>query len=171
MTLIISLCKDKLSELEFVRPIELLVGECTVKHHSKVKTNDIKNANRIILTGTALADFEYLNGNFEWLKTTDKPVLGICAGMQIIAKQFGIPLKKKTTIGVRPVEVVKENKLCDATFNAYFLHTLTGTGNFETLAKSEGTPCMIKHPQKQIFGCIFHPEVMNEEIIREFVRV
>ncbi|MBI4017196.1 MAG: hypothetical protein HY363_05900 [Candidatus Aenigmarchaeota archaeon] len=168
MILIISTCKEKLSELEFVLPIARIIGKCVLRHHTEVTDRDIASAKKIILTGTALKDFEYLKHDFRWLKNVKIPVLGICAGMQIIAKEFGIKLENKVNIGVKPVQVMEENKLASGTFNAYFLHTKTGTGNFKTLAVSENTSCMIKHPTKEIYGCIFHPEVMNEELLRNF---
>ena len=37
MILIISTCKDKLSEEEFVRPIANIVGDCEVKHYNDVE--------------------------------------------------------------------------------------------------------------------------------------
>jgi len=170
MILIIDTCKENLSEMEFVRPVALLVENHNVVHCTRVKQSDIDEAEKIIITGTALKDFEYLKHDFSWLLKTEKPVLGICAGMQIIAKTFGVPLEDFVTIGPRQVEVVAENKLATGKFNAYFLHTKTGTGDFQTLAVTEGKPCMIKHPKKEIYGCIFHPEVMNEEIIRRFLQ-
>ena len=168
MILIISTCKEKLSELEFVLPIQNIVGKSVVKSYEEITDKDISAAKKIILTGTALKDFEYLKHDFSWLKKVKVPVLGICAGMQIIAKELGIKLVDKTNIGVKQVQVVQENKLASGTFNAYFLHTKTGTGNFKALAVSDGVPCMIKHPEKEIYGCIFHPEVINEGIIRSF---
>ncbi len=170
MILIIDTCKDKLSEMEFVRPVALLVEHHNIKHHTEITKEDIEEADKIIITGTALKDFDYLEDNFDWLLEIEKPVLGICAGMQIIAKAYGIELATFVTIGVRAVEVVAENKLANGKFNAYFLHTKTGTGGFKTLATTDGKPCMIKHPKKEIYGCIFHPEVMNEDIIRRFVQ-
>ncbi|MEM3154986.1 MAG: hypothetical protein QW165_05505 [Candidatus Woesearchaeota archaeon] len=170
MILIISTCKEQLSELEFVRPIAMLVENHNIMHFSKIKQADINAADKIIIAGTALKDFDYLDGNFNWLKKCDKPVLGICAGMQVIAKEFGVPLEDATSIGPQKVEVIAENKLAKGTFNAYFLHTKTGTGNFRTLATSKGKPCMIKHNEKEIYGCIFHPEVLTEDIIRRFIQ-
>jgi GMP synthase-like glutamine amidotransferase len=167
--LIISTCKDKLSELEFVRPIERLVGDCTVKRYDDVKPNDVATADKIIITGTALKDFDYLSADWGWLKTTDKPVLGICAGMQVIAQAHGVPLQDVVAIGPQKVIVERENKLAKGEFESYFLHTKTGTGSFLTLATSNGKPCIIKHPEKELYGCIFHPEVMNEGIIRNFL--
>jgi GMP synthase (glutamine-hydrolysing) len=170
MILIISTCKEELSEAEFVRPVALLAENHNVKHYSQITKEDIKIADKIIITGTALKDFEYLKGDFSWLKNCERPVLGICSGMQIITKEFGAQLEDNAIIGPQPVEVIAENKLAEGTFDAYFLHTKTATGNFKVLAKSNNKPCMIKHPEKEIYGCIFHPEVMNEEIIRRFIK-
>jgi GMP synthase (glutamine-hydrolysing) len=156
--------------MEFVRPIALMIEDHQIQHYSRLKPADIKTADKIIITGTALKDFEYLGGNFKWLQKCEKPVLGICAGMQIIAKEFGVPLIESAVIGPQKVEVIAENRLAKGTFNAYFLHTKTGTGDFKVLAVSNGKPCMIKHNEKEIYGCIFHPEVMNEDIIRGFTQ-
>lgn len=167
MILIINTCKEELSEMEFVRPVALLVKNHVIKHFTKIKKEDLSSADKIIITGTALKDFDYLETDYSWMKNYNKPVLGICAGMQIIAKAFGLPFEEDTQIGPQKVEVVKENKLCTGEFKAYFLHTKTISG-FETLATSNGKPCVIKHPEKEIYGVIFHPEVMNEEIIKKF---
>jgi len=170
MILIISTCKEQLSEHEFIRPIALLIENHNIIHCSSVKPADIKTADKIIIAGTALKDFDYLKEDFSWLKKCDKPILGICAGMQVIAKEFGVELEDFVAIGPQKVEVTAENKLAKDSFNAYFLHTKTGTGDFKVLATSNGKPCIIKHNEKEIYGCIFHPEVMNEEIIRGFTQ-
>jgi len=170
MILIISTCKEKLSEIEFVKPIENIVGKCVTKHFTEVTPEDVGQASKIIIAGTALKDFDYLEGNFDWLKNTNKPILGICAGMQLIAQAHNIPVEDFVTIGPRKVEIITENTLAEGSFNAYFLHTKTGTGDFQVLATTDGKACMIKHPNKDIYGVIFHPEVMNENIIRRFIQ-
>ncbi len=167
MLLIISTCADKLSELEFVRPIERLVPVHKTVHCTKITPADIATADKIIIAGTALKDFDYLKADFSWLRTTTRPVLGICAGMQVIATALGMPLEDFVTIGPRPVQVVKECALISGAREAYFLHTKTACG-FETLAVTDGKPCMFKIPCKEMYGCIFHPEVLNERIIARF---
>ena len=170
MILIISTCREKLSELEFAVPVQNLIPESKVINYNAIKKKDILAADKIIITGTALKDFEYLNHNFSWLKKFRKPVLGICAGMQIIAKVFGAKLIDCKNIGVKKIKILKENQLAYADFNAYFLHTKTiQGGEFEVLATVDGAPAIIKHNQKNIYCCIFHPEVLNAEIIRNFV--
>lgn len=168
MILIVSMCKEKLSELEFVKPLTKFTGY-TLRHYSEIKKLDIARADKIIITGTALKDFDYLQGNFSWIKTCNKPILGICAGMQVIARAFNAQLEDFTTIGPRKVTVVKKNELVKGDFDAYFLHTKTASTGFDVLATTDGKPCMVKHPTKPIYCCIFHPEVMNENIISDFV--
>jgi GMP synthase (glutamine-hydrolysing) len=169
MILIISTCKDKLSELEFVRPIELLAGKCATKHCASVTQEDIATADKIIITGTALKDFDYLQADWSWLKDTDKPVLGICAGMQVVAQAAGIRLEDFTAIGPRRVKIIKENPLASGEFEAYFLHTKTATKGFDVLATTDSKPCMVQRKDKPVYGCIFHPEVMNENIVKKFI--
>lgn len=171
MMLIISTCKEKLSELEFVEPIKNVLKNTVVKHYLSVSNKDIAVADKIILAGTAIQDFDYLKHDFGWLKETNKPVLGICAGMQIIAKEFGMVLKDCKTFGVKKTRVVADNVLAKGSFDAYFLHTKninSLSSEFKTIATSDCGPAMIKHSEKEIYGCLFHPEVMNEEIIKNF---
>ncbi len=168
MTLVISTCKDALSELEFVAPIVALVGECVVKRFDKIKPEDIAAADHIIITGTALKDFDYLKRKWDWLKTFKRQVLGICAGMQVLALAHGGKLVNEEMIGVNQVTVTDINPFCEGSFNAYFLHTKTVQG-LDILAIVGKHPAMVKVHGKEHYGCIFHPEVLNPDIVRRFV--
>ena len=170
MILIISTCKEPLSELEFIEPLKALVPKSKLVHCAQLQVKDIALAEKIIISGTALADFEYLDADWSWIAKCNKPILGICAGAQVIAQAFGCDLADEVNIGVKQITVVKQDRLAGADFPAYFLHTKGIRGNFVTLAQSGETPALIKHPSREIYGCIFHPEVMNEEIIRKFVQ-
>jgi GMP synthase-like glutamine amidotransferase len=167
MILIISTCKDALSESEFVNPIIALVKQCVVRRFDKVKQEDIDNASEIIIAGTALADFDYLKKKWDWLKTCKTPVLGICAGMQVLALAHGGKLIKEEAIGVQQVTVTELNPFCHGTFNAYFLHTKAVEG-LQPLAVVGKKIVMVKVPNKEQYGVIFHPEVMNPDIIKKF---
>lgn len=179
MILLVSTCSDKLSELEFVRPVESIVKRCnlmpSIRHYDKIRKDDLSGAQKIIICGTALKDFAYLNctGKFGWLRDTEKPVLGICAGFQIIAKVFDNDLTKEAKIGPFKVKVVQENKLTTMNeFSSYFLSSESPKLGkcFEKLAESENTECIGKHRNREIYGCLFHPEVLNPEIIIGFCR-
>jgi GMP synthase (glutamine-hydrolysing) len=175
--LIISLCREKMHEEEFVRPIVDILGSghCLVKHYSKIEKKDLENAKKIILSGTSLQDFQYLEdiGKFNWPLNFDKPVLGICAGMQVLVKVFGGILKKQQEIGVVEVKIKRGKEIFGfgSDFRAYTLHNL-GVGklkDFHILGKSQKDIHIIQHKKKEIFGVMFHPEVLQKGMLREFV--
>ena len=176
MILIISLCAEKMSELEFVRPIEQIVGKnYFVKHYKSLTETDLKKADKIILSGTSLKDFEYWNDfeKFLFLKNLKKPVLGICAGMQILVRLFDGELSKieKIEIGQTQIDFEKNFLGVSGKQKVYFLHKLGVRKigkNFDVYAKSDKGIAAIKHKSKKIYGVLFHPEVYNREIIENF---
>ncbi len=176
MLLIIKTNKEKLHDLEFVRPIEEIVsnfGERFVsKHYNELSKKEIEKADKVIITGTSLQDDEFLKAlsQFEWLKTFNRPVLGICAGMQIISLIFGAKLKKKTEIGFYFEFFKKEFLGAKGKKEVYHLHNNYATlpKDFEKFTTSK-IPQAIKHISKPIYGVLFHPEVRNQEIILEFL--
>ena len=174
MILIISTCKETLSELEFVKPLEQIVKKnYRIHHYSKVQQEDLEHAQKIIISGTALQDNEYLKhlNNFNWLKKINKPVLGICAGSQILGLQHHAKLIKKKEIGIIEIKTIKENPLCRDTFESYTIHqnSLTHLREFEIIAQSNKTTHIFKHKTKSFYGVMFHPEVKNKEIINTFL--
>jgi GMP synthase-like glutamine amidotransferase len=168
--------KDSLGYYEFVLPILSAVQEteeCTVKHYSEVTDADICNCSKIILSGTALKDNATLSQpeKFGWLADADKPVLGICAGMQTIGVVFGLVLTRCLEVGMTQIATLTENPLFSATFKAYSLHnySVESSDEFEVLAESEKCLQAIKHKQKPIYAVLFHPEVRNAEILKRFI--
>ncbi|MBS7634913.1 hypothetical protein KEJ34_05405 [Candidatus Bathyarchaeota archaeon] len=174
--LLVSLCSDPLSELEFVRPVEQILRRQGIniftKHYTKVNLEDVDSAEKAIICGSALRDDAFLDGKtFIWLERLDKPTLGIGSGCQLIIKILGCELFNKTRIGVFKVKLIKKNKLVDKKyFYAYFLTNRAAkiTKPLETLAKVGAMECMVKHESREIYGCLFHPEVINSEIIINF---
>lgn len=169
---------DSLAFSEFVSPILSAVEgiePVLVMHYLEVTLQDVKECNRIILSGTTLKDFEAQKHleTFGWLKACEKPVLGICAGMQIISLLYDVPLADCMQVGMTEIATAKENPLFGGTFQAYTLHSLSVAPSdvFETLATSENCIQATKHKQKPIFGVLFHPEVRNPEILKKFVLI
>ena len=105
LVLIISVCKEKLHELEFVKPVEEILRGARVKFFTKnyklVSSTDLKRVERVVICGTSLKDNQFLEDMkiFEWIKSFDKPLLGICAGMQILGQVFGEKIARKEEIG------------------------------------------------------------------------
>jgi GMP synthase-like glutamine amidotransferase len=169
--------KASLGCFEFVLPItEAIIGleDFFVKHFLEVTDQDISESSKIILSGTALKDttiFDQLE-KFKWIMLTEKPILGICAGMLTIGCVFGSKLIKCSEIGITKITTLVNNPLFSSSFKAYSLHqySLEVSSDFEVLAKSTKCVQAIRHKKKAIFGVLFHPEVRNEEILKRFVK-
>lgn len=165
--------KGSLGFYEFVLPLCDIVKplEYEVKHYSEV--TDVKTYEKIILSGTPLKDFGYLKymNRFEWIRACDIPILGICAGMQIIGLIFKSSLDSHQEIGMTEIETISRNLLFSSTFRAFELHNygIKPSKDFEVLAKSKKCIQSTKHIKKEIYGVLFHPEVRNKNIVNRFV--
>jgi anthranilate/para-aminobenzoate synthase component II len=169
--------KDSLGYYEFVLPIISIVeklNDCQTKHYSEVTAEDLNSCSHIILSGTTLKDNFTLTQpeKFTWITETKKPVLGICAGMQIIGAVYGSTISRCPEVGMVQMMTTKDNPLFSATFKAYSLHnySVEPSKEFDIIAKSDQCIQALKHKEKPIFGVLFHPEARNEEIIRHFVQ-
>jgi GMP synthase (glutamine-hydrolysing) len=168
--------KDSLGSCEFLLPIAAVVEKLDnyiVKHYLDLTDKDLSGCVKIILSGTALKDIATLSQpeKFRWLKETQKPILGICAGMETIGMVFGAHLVKCLEIGMTPITTLKENILVSGDFKAYSLHSycVESLEDFEVWAQSAKCVQIIKHRTKPVFGVLFHPEVRNQELIKRFI--
>ncbi|MBI2507655.1 gamma-glutamyl-gamma-aminobutyrate hydrolase family protein [Candidatus Woesearchaeota archaeon] len=172
MILIINVSKDRLHDLEFIKPITDLLKKSKVIHYKDLKQKDLDSAEKIIIAGTSLKDDEYLKDleKFSWIKDYKKPILGICAGMQILALANGSRLKKAKEIGQTEIKILKENKLIKDITKVYSLHQFSVTlpGGFDLLAESSKSIQAIKINNH--YGVLFHPEVFNKEVIENFAK-
>lgn len=181
MILLISSCNENIHELEFVKPIQDFLDlnsiDNNVIHYKDVSKKDLDKCDKVIICGTSLKDSEFVEGveRFEWLKDFNKPVFGICAGMQIIGLIYNGKLNKKTEIGYFKEMFNKEflgiskgkeievwhlhNNYCDFSL----------LDDFEVYCISGDISQAVKHKNKEIYGVLFHPEVRNKEMILRFV--
>jgi len=178
MILIVNVCSDMLGYLEFVKPVQDILkkagAEFFTGHFLSLDYHEISRAQKVIICGTALKDFKYLDNarRFTWIVESHKPILGICAGMQILAKVFNGHIVERTRIGRYKVKVVQKSMIASKDeFYSYFLNSkaVESTEDFETLGQCGKLKCMIKHKRKRFYGCLFHPEVLNPEIITNFL--
>ena len=178
MILVINICKESLHYLEFVRPIECILKENNikfmVKHYLDIANKDIDNSDKIIICGTSLADNKFLSeiSKFKFLLAFNRPVLGICGGMQIISLVFGGKIKNNAEIGFYNEEFTGKFLGIDGKKEVYHLHN-----NYATLPDyflsytTSKIPQAIKHKTKPVYGVLFHPEVRNKEMIVNFANL
>ncbi len=180
MILIVDLCGERgsLSRFEFVHPISAIVekyGEMAgTVHVSDLSSAAAKAADGIVLCGTAIKDHAWqgLLGELEWLRDVRTPVLGICAGSQLIAALHGGVVSPWPVIGMQATTVLEEDKVLgkERSFEAYHLHNLGHSlpPGFRLLAGTEERAEAFRHTERPIWGVLFHPEVRNERIVEAF---
>lgn len=176
-TLLINNHTKHLNEL-----FQFLPGEIVVIEKSDVETIEPNTFDLIVISGghripTVLNHPEEYTTEMELVRTTEKPILGICLGCEIICTAFGGTLKKLEVYerGEVTLDISSESlgSLLDA-------HTLTmyeshGIGidalppDFEICATSDHGPEIIKHKSRPIIGIQFHPEVEVSEKFWEWV--
>ncbi len=176
--LLILTCAQRLHDLEFVKPVEKILEksntEFFTKHYSEISKEDLQKADKVIICGTSLKDNEFVENvkRFEWLKEIEKPILGICAGMQIISLVFGGKSKKKKEIGFYFENFTKDFLGLKGKQEIYHLHNnyVGLPSGFEEFTNSK-IPQAIKHKKKEIYGVLFHPEVRNKKLVEDFVKI
>ena len=101
------------------------------------------------------------------------PILGICYGLQLIAKNFGGRIKSntkkreygRTLIKKRRNSVLTENFYKNRKSEVWMSHQDCVTklpNNFYTVASSKSSKyAILEHKNKSIFGIQFHPEVSH----------
>ena len=175
--LLISTCKYKLSEYEFVNPIVEIIKsfEHDIKDYRTLQTINISDYDKIIICGTSLQDNDYLNflNDFKKLRNSGKQILGICSGFQIICSMFDEKIIKQEEIGMINVKTKNQNSLINGDFQAYNMHNFSvdEVTVFNIIAKSNKTIQIISHKKLNVFGVSFHPEVRNEQIITNFLLI
>ncbi|MEN9626516.1 MAG: hypothetical protein RL557_844 [archaeon] len=177
--LIIDICKERLHYYEFVKPVENIVKNARKKYvvrpYKKLKKKDLDNSEKIIICGTSLHDNEFVKDieKFSWLFTFNKPVFGICGGMQILGLVYGGKLKKKTEIGFYKEKFTKSFLGLAGEAEVYHLHNyhVVFPSVFDVFSVSKsGVMQAVQHQKNELYGVLFHPEVRNKQMIENFIR-
>ncbi len=170
---IIAMPVQRLHMDEFVRPLVDIVARLglapRVIHYAE-GLRDVEPP--IVLSGTGIMDYAYLERleAFEPLRDLE-PILGICAGAQVLALLRGGALTDGELIGTFDVEVRRTNPLLPGgRARAYFLVTklVVPRGDVEPLAYV-GENVAAFMAGDGTYGVMFHPEVYNEDIIVRFL--
>jgi GMP synthase (glutamine-hydrolysing) len=181
--LLADLCyeKNSLSQYEFVHPIRVAMEKsgfpCKICHYMEIEEGVLESSDRVILCGTALKDNAYLEQMeaFSWLRDLKKPILGICAGMQVISAFFGGSIVPHPAIGLNRIEITGSSPLLGEPreIEGYHLHNYAATlpEGFLRLAGDAEIPEAFQHRTLPISGIMFHPEVRNRWILERFANL
>lgn len=172
---------DSLSHDEFVGPVARIVSragdEWREAHFTGISGEMLRDIWGVILCGTAVQDnfFAEDMAIFDWLRDIKIPVLGICAGMEVLCALHGGSLRPACEIGMSTIRIKQPDPLLPDkdSFEAYELHSFTcdPPANWIVTAVSDTCVQAIRHPDRAIFGVMFHPEVRNDHVVERFCRL
>jgi diphthine-ammonia ligase len=181
--LLVDLCFEKasLSSYEFVHPIEDTLRRldygCNILHYTEVNAQTLANHDKIILCGTALEDNAYAEHLqlLSWIKDFKKPILGICAGMQVISAVYGGSIVQNQAIGLEEIEIIRDSLLLGGPrqIEVYHLHNYIATlpEGLSLLAGRIDAVEAFKHCTNPTYGIIFHPEVRSRWVLERFANI
>jgi|TARA_B100002003_G_scaffold227632_1_gene235390 GMP synthase (glutamine-hydrolysing) len=174
MILVVNVCKERLHYYEFVKPVvDILENEeVLVSHYEDLNTKDLERCDKVIICGTSLKDEEFVLDveKFDWLKDFDKPVLGICAGFQILGMVFCGKVRKSLEVGFFREEFVEDFLGLSGEVEVYHLHNNYVDFPLEWRIYS-GVEFAQAVKWNNFYGVLFHPEVRNKEMILRFAEL
>lgn len=158
------------------RLVEVCGETVAVSHYEEVDGSRLARSRAIVLSGSTAAWSSRNAGELaalgEAVLEARRPVLGICAGMQLLGRFAGggITLGESAEHGFLPIRVHDRNGLLrDLPQRAVVFQDHTDEitvlpSGFQVLASSEA--CAVQafaDPERRWWGTQFHPEESNEE--------
>ncbi|MGC9343380.1 MAG: glutamine amidotransferase-related protein, partial [Bacteroidales bacterium] len=125
------------------------------------------------------ANFYHRLKAFQWLKTFDRPVFGICAGHQLTGVTFGSRLIRdfEGEEGLTEIKILKEDPIFEGSGESiigeqHHNDSISLPEEFDLLASTEKCEVQaIRHKDRPIYTFQWHVEISNPELIRRFVKV
>jgi GMP synthase (glutamine-hydrolysing) len=170
---------------EFTRPLEKIVlamgfASETIEYRNCLDF-DFEKTEGVLLSGSPQGDdiVEHHLPWFQWLKAYEKPVLGICAGHHVAGYLFGSELLRgeEPESGDFPIEILEDDSLFSGlpqkiTVKQMHNDSISLPPGFELLATSKTCHNQImKHWNKPLYTCQFHPEYYNQKLIQNFLKI
>lgn len=147
------------------------LGEHEVRRvkYRNLSAGDIAKADIIVLSGghpSVLYHSWFYRKQVDLIRTSSRPIIGICLGFELIVRAFGGRLYrlKRKAHGLRLITVAPGfpafgGPLLRIWEAHKWAATFTPESVFEIVASSQYGSEIIKHRSKPIYACQFHPEV------------
>lgn len=165
--------------------LEIVDAEFIVKHFTEASNELIKqfNIDFVILSGRVNSNWgineePLFYGEYDLIKNCRVPLLGICAGLQLIGTAYGIIMdyictEKREDVnekGYFEIDILEKDKIffgISSPAMMYEQHYCEIKGipeGFVHLASSKITPIQcIKDKNRNLYGVQFHPEKYSKE--------
>jgi len=170
---------------EFVEPLEKIVREAgaasVVSEYEETSFTGMSSYDGIIMSGSPRGDdiVDHHLPHFQWIKTCDIPIFGICAGHHITGKLYGAQLLRSVEkeVGDNFLYIRQKDPIfngCPGKFLVRQNHhdSITLPKDFILLAHSQGCRVsMMKHPAKPLYTTQFHPEILNKNLVLNFIDI
>jgi GMP synthase-like glutamine amidotransferase len=144
----------------------LLPHITTTASYSDLAHEDTEHVDCIILTGgkkSVLGHSWLYRKEIKLIKNSNKPVIGICLGFELIALAYGSRLHRrhKKVHGLRGITLRSDlfGKSEAKVYEAHRWYVKHVPNELEVLATSSKGVEIIRHKMKPIYGLQFHPEV------------
>lgn len=147
--------------------IHLFKG-CDVMNFSNFDPERCELYDYIILSGGPIdITGDNIKEEKEWLRTTKKPILGICLGIQILCLAYGEEMNKFS----QNRKIIENLKFIDINYNMFYNHTyyFSKIPNDFVGEIKNNIVVYIKHKTKPIIAFQGHPEMTEQgDRIRDF---
>jgi GMP synthase (glutamine-hydrolysing) len=143
----------------------------------------LKNVKGVIISGAPILiteiDYSGYVSLFSWVKSFEKPILGICFGHQILGLLFeSLPSRQKEDRDWQTIAQLEESILFDKLPDEFEMmedhcESISLPKNFKLIATSDA--CIneaMQHETKPYFGVQFHPEISGnygQIVIHNFI--
>ncbi|MEM0243622.1 MAG: glutamine-hydrolyzing GMP synthase [Zestosphaera sp.] len=160
----------------------------SVVPYKSVDRTIILRSKALVLSGSPLSVSELeeveLKKFSELILGSNKPILGICFGHQLLAKLFGGTIEKKREFGRTEIKIVKRDPIFDG-WNEFehvwmshneCVTSLSSLGEVLALTENECVAAFkVFHEGNVIYGVQFHPEVKHtvkgSQLLENFLKI
>ena len=171
--------------LDFVNPIASILKNSQINSeiidYADISNTNLDEYDGIILSASPRGNdiVDHHLPYYDWIKTCNKPILGICAGHQIIGKLFGSKLSRdvEREVGEFGIVIDKDDPIFEGYEDKILVKqnhndSITLPEDFILLACSDRCRVQVmRHKSKAIYTTEFHAELLNKKLILNFIKI